>query len=470
MKEESLGRQLDQLPIGKWHWKIFFLIGFGLQINGFLNSSGSTILADLVDKGWSNNFFNALFSSGMMVGFFLGSIGGGILGDKIGRKKAYQLSLFIFALFSLLAGLAIDIYFLVFCRFAMGIGMGAGIVIGYASFTEFIPARVRGPWSAKISLLGNCSPLIAALVSYLVIPIFGWRMIFLIGSIASFIMLLLVNKFLDESPRWCIENNQKEKGEEILKKVIHETGVNQRFPPVANRETNNVSSVKEKKEKKPIPLKGFFKGDLGRRTLVATTVLIAMNISLYTITVWIPTIFVNSGIDIAKSLLMTTIMMVGAPLGVCASMFIMDIFPRKWLGVALILLLALLGYIYSLQTSEIMIVVIGAILIFILYIYNSFASAVYAPELWSTQTKMRGSGISNSIGRIVAILMPYLIAWLLTNFSITVVFIVLGILLSICALILAVFGIETRKKSVEEIAYSKSKKFSHELVEEIKTY
>lgn len=295
-------------------------------------------------------------------------------------------------------------------------------------------------------------------------------MIFLIGSIASFIMLLLVNKFLDESPRWCIENNQKEKGEEILKKVIHETGVNQRFPHVANRETNNVSSVKEKKEKKPIPLKDFFKGDLGRRTLVATTVLIAMNISLYTITVWIPTIFVNSGIDIAKSLLMTTIMMVGAPLGVFASMFIMDIFPRKWLGVALILLLALLGYIYSLQTSEIMIVVIGAILIFILYIYNSFASAVYAPELWSTQTKMRGSGISNSIGRIVAILMPYLIAWLLTNFSITVVFIVLGILLSICALILAVFGIETRKKSVEEIAYSKSKKFSHELVEEIKTY
>lgn len=33
--------KLDQLPISKWHWKTFFLIGFALQFNGFLNSSGN---------------------------------------------------------------------------------------------------------------------------------------------------------------------------------------------------------------------------------------------------------------------------------------------------------------------------------------------------------------------------------------------------------------------------------------------
>jgi putative MFS transporter len=49
-----------------------------------------------------------------------------------------------------------------------------------------------------------------------------------------------------------------------------------------------------------------------RRTLVAITVLVAMNFSLYTITVWIP-IFVNSGIDVTKSIFMTAIIMIGAP-------------------------------------------------------------------------------------------------------------------------------------------------------------
>jgi putative MFS transporter len=140
------------------------------------------------------------------------------------------------------------------------------------------------------------------------------------------------------------------------------------------------------------------------------------------------------------------------------------------LGVVLILLLSVLGYIYSLQRTEWRIVLIGGILIFILYIYNSFSSAVYAPELWPTETKMRGSGISNAIGRIVAICMPYLIAWLLTDFGVTAVFLVLGILLSLCALVLSVFGIETRGKSVEEIAIERENSidsFENDLIEEV---
>uniref|UniRef100_UPI0035BE60FB hypothetical protein n=1 Tax=Escherichia coli TaxID=562 RepID=UPI0035BE60FB len=61
-----------------------------------------------------------------------------------------------------------------------------------------------------------------------------------------------------------------------------------------------------------------------RRTLVAITVLIAMNISLYTITVWIPTIFVNSGIDVDKSILMTAVIMIGAPVGIFIAALIID--------------------------------------------------------------------------------------------------------------------------------------------------
>lgn len=204
--------------------------------------------------------------------------------------------------------------------------------------------------------------------------------------------------------------------------------------------------------------KEFFKGDLGIRTIVASTVLIAMNISLYTITVWIPTIFVNSGIEISKSLLMTTLIMAGAPLGVFVSTLIVDRFPRKWFGVTLIGMISILGYVYSIQTDENRIIVIGTVLVFVLYIFNSFSSAVYAPEIWPTKVKMRGSGIANSLGRIVAICTPYVIAWLLTNYGVQAVFLALGFALGLCALILARFGIETRKKSIEEIENTSLKK------------
>lgn len=138
------------------------------------------------------------------------------------------------------------------------------------------------------------------------------------------------------------------------------------------------------------------------------------------------------------------------------STLIMDKLPRKKLGSILIVLIATLGYIYANQTTETSILIIGTVMIMVLYIYNAFSSAVYAPEVWPTEQKMRGLGIANSIGRVTAILSPYLVAWLLTEFGVVAVFVVLGILLVSCALILAVFGIETRGKSCEEMAVEKA--------------
>lgn len=444
----QVGARIDRLPTSKWHLETFLLVGLGLQINGFLNSAGGPVTAELIGNGWSNNYLNAAFSSAMMIGFFIGSLFGGTLGDKVGRKKSYQISIAIFGVMSIIATFSPNMYILILCRALMGIGMGSGIVIGYASFTEFVPGKTRGVWSSRLSLIGNLSPVIATLGAYLIIPNLGWRIMFLVGGIASLIQLMFISKYLVESPRWCIENGKVEEAETLLTNIEKriEKEKNILLPTV---EIEEYEEIVERKSKES--LLSFFKGNLGTRTLIATTVLVAMNVSIYTITTWIPTIFVNNGIDITKSLLMTTLIMIGAPLGVYVSTLVIDLFPRKWLGVSLLLIIAALGYIYSMQSKEINIVIIGVTLTFFLYIYNSFASAVYAPEVWPTHIRLRGSGISNSIGRIVAIVTPYVIAWLLTEFNVTAVFIALGIVLGLCALILSIFGIETRKKSLEEI-------------------
>lgn len=196
----------------------------------------------------------------------------------------------------------------------------------------------------------------------------------------------------------------------------------------------------------------LFKGQMLRRTLVAITVLIAMNISLYTITVWIPTIFVNSGIDVTKSIFMTAIIMIGAPAGIFIAALIIDRFPRRLFGSSLLLIIALLGYVYSIQTEEWAILSYGLVMIFFLYMYVCFASAVYVPELWPTHLRLRGSGFVNAVGRIVAVFTPYGVAVLLTHYGSVTVFIVLGVTLVFCALILFCFGIETRKVSLEAIS------------------
>lgn len=76
--------------------------------------------------------------------------------------------------------------------------------------------------------------------------------------------------------------------------------------------------------------------------------------------------------------------------------------------------------------------------------YVCFASAVYVPELWPTHLRLRGSGFVNAVGRIVAVFTPYGVAILLTRYGSVTVFIVLGVMLVLCALILLFWHRDTQ--------------------------
>lgn len=445
---DHIGARMDRLPLSSFHYRIFAIIGLSLLITGFLSYSGNVVLAKLVSNGWSNNYLNAAFTSAMMLGYFIGSLLGGFIGDYIGRRKAFRINLLIVGFSATAASFSPDMYWLIFLRCLMGTGMGALIMVGYASFAEFIPPGIRGKWSARLSFVGNWSPMISAAIGVVVITFFSWRMMFLLGGLAMLIAWWLSGKYFIESPRWLAGKGKETDARQILQGI--EQGISKEKNITFTQVSSTIQSSHAAMESGSFWQ--LFRGNMLRRTLVAVTVLIGMNISLYTITVWIPTIFVNSGIDVTKSIFMTAIIMIGAPVGIFIAALVIDKFPRKWFGSILLLVVAVLGYFYSLQTEEWAILIIGLVLIFFLYMYVCFASAVYIPELWPTHMRLRGSGFVNAVGRIVAVFTPYGVAALLTHYGTCAVFSVLGVLLLCCALILFFFGIETRMVSLEEIS------------------
>ena len=93
IKNYEIGARLDRLPVSKWHRKLLWLIGLGLIIDGFDNYIGGVILAQLTKIGWSNDYYNAAFSSATLAGLFVGSLLAGFLGDKFGRKTTYQINI-----------------------------------------------------------------------------------------------------------------------------------------------------------------------------------------------------------------------------------------------------------------------------------------------------------------------------------------------------------------------------------------
>ena len=174
---DQIGARLDRLPLARFHYRIFGIISFSLLLTGFLSYSGNVVLAKLVSNGWSNNFLNAAFTSALMFGYFIGSLTGGFIGDYFGRRRAFRINLLIVGIAATGAAFVPDMYWLIFFRFLMGTGMGALIMVGYASFTEFIPATVRGKWSARLSFVGNWSPMLSAAIGVVVgfgMQAIGW--------------------------------------------------------------------------------------------------------------------------------------------------------------------------------------------------------------------------------------------------------------------------------------------------------
>lgn len=141
---DPIGARLDRLPLSRFHFRIFGIISFSLLITGFLSYSGNVVLAKLVNTGWSNNYLNAAFTSALMFGYFIGSLAGGFIGDYLGRRKAFRINLLIVGASACAATLVPNMYWLIFFRCLMGIGMGGANYGGLCLIYRI--HSTRGTW------------------------------------------------------------------------------------------------------------------------------------------------------------------------------------------------------------------------------------------------------------------------------------------------------------------------------------
>ena len=450
-KKLNCGARLDRLPDSKWHWGMWIVTSFALLVC-WSNAIGGLVLAQLKVIGWTNNSLSATFSSLTTAGMFFGALLGGIIGDKIGRRKSILLYEIIHIIAMLAAAVAPNMTFLIAVRFVQGFGLGALIMVLFAGFTEYMPARNRGTWSSRISFIGNWSYPVCSTIALIITPLLSanmnWRIQFVIPSGLSIIASIIAYFKFPESPRWLESQGRFEEAEKIMSDI--ETKVEQAtgkpLPPV--KDTGEIRT-------KPLSYSALLHGNLLKRVILGSFVLIAMNVVQYTLINWLPTIFLSQGIDIKQSVVLNTMSMFGAPFGIFIATLIMDKIPRKVMGIGLLLTIAVLGIIYSQQTSLTAITVIGFFLITFVYMYVCYASAVYVPEIWPTAAKLRGSGLANAVGRVSGIFCPYAVAALLDGVGAVGVFALLGGVSVIVAVIIGAIGIETRGESVEQIALGK---------------
>jgi putative MFS transporter len=431
------GARLDALPISWFHRRMLILIGAGLFLDGFELSLSGGVLSSLTRSGWSTMGLNAAFVTATFLGMTLGAWIAGIVGDRFGRKFAYQFNLMLFGIASIAAAFSPNMKVLICLRFAMGLGLAAEIVVGYAMLTEFVPAKHRGRMIATLAVITASSLFAATALGIWILPTFGWRYMFaIVGVCAVFVWMLRYS--MPESPRWLQANGRYREAEAILARLG--AAPSTQYVP----ESDAIAPAR-------ISMSVLFKPPVLARTLIGILLNVVVGVSVWGFINWLPIFFVQQGKSIASSLQWTLVMSIGPPLGAGLGALLADRVDRKPLIVTASLATAALGIAFPLVTSSFVLMGTGLCLFAGIYLLLSVGFALYVPELFKTDFRMRGTAVCSTAGRLATALSQFVIVALFAWAGLVAVVGLLVGLLIVQAIVFLFFGIETRNLSLEEI-------------------
>ena len=435
--------RLDRLPLGSFHRRVLRLVGLGMFFNSFDNSMMAGVLAALVAGGMSTMALNATFISVTFLGLTIGAATAGLLGDRLGRRFAYQFNLLIFGGASLVASVAPSMDWLVVIRCIMGIGLGAEFVVGYGMISEFVPPRSRGRYTALLNLISSSGVFAVSLTGFAVIPWLGWRAMFVIGGVGA-LWVWWLRRSLPESPRWLEAVGRSDEADGVLRRIEHEVAPDGVLPPPV--------VVLVPSSPRHVPISVLFSRPVVRRTLLAMAVNVTCLVGSSSFTAWIPSFFVRQGFSVTRSLGFTAAMTAGTLAGPALAVLLADRIGRRR-GIMLGGIgCAVIGSVYPFLIMPVPIMLCGFLLVSSMSLFLALGLGGYTPELFPTAYRFRGSGIAQMTGRAALIATPYAVVPLFNTYGIAGVVGTIAAMYLTLVVIIALAGIETNQRSLESLA------------------
>jgi putative MFS transporter len=400
------------------------------------------VLAATISSKFSTGPQNLQFISLTFVGMTIGAFITGFIGDWKGRRFTYQINLLIFGLASLAAAFAQDMTQLIVCRFVQGLGLGAEIVVGYSTLTEFVPPKTRGRWLSLMVFLVVAGFPATSLLGYLIVPSWGWRPLFAIAGVGALIVWYL-RKALPESPRWLEAQGRTQEAEALMQAIEKEAATAGPLPvPVAAMLTRQLGAA------------DMFKPPILQRLLVGSWALITINTLIFGFVIFLPQFFLRQGLTIASSLGYTVVLAGGSLVGCALGAFTSDAFGRRWSIIGASVAVIVLGWIYAgfnAAADPVMVLSVGFFLIVAIYVQTALLFGVYTPELFPTEIRLRANGICNTLGRAATVVSPFIVGALMTAYQLPgVIGLMIGLLV-VQIIVVWAWGVEPAKRPLEEL-------------------
>ena len=157
-------------------------------------------------------------TSWVTLGALLGSLAGGELGDRIGRKRTVLIAGALFTLGAIVQWLAPDTPVLVAGRLIIGLGVGVAAVSAPLYAAELAPAHLRGRFVSGYQLAITVGIFLAYLVDGWLSGRSSWRVMLGAAAVPG-LALFLVALVAPESPRWLVMMHRRADAATEMRKI-----------------------------------------------------------------------------------------------------------------------------------------------------------------------------------------------------------------------------------------------------------
>ncbi len=344
-----------------------------------------------------------LVSSGL-VGFLFGAMGHGMVADRYGRRNTLLAGLWIVNVMTLLTAMfASD--FASFCglRFLTGLGLGVLLPLGTTYINELAPQRISNSFSLwGVSFGWSLGGVFAGLVGVFLTPTYGWQILYFAGTM-SIPLTLVVHAMLPESPKFLAARGRVEELRALMsrlrpeRRAVYENAVFRTTEHTVSQ--NTIAALLAPRYRR-----------------VSLTIWLTAFLTLFAIfglTGWIPTVMIKRGETFAASFGFGALLQAMSFFGGLALATLADrgfaATPRllgTWWGIGGLAVGALVfvnGHGFNIAVVSIAgFCVIGA-----QHVLNNFTANSY-----ETGLRASGVGMELGVGRVGAILGPYVIGLL----------------------------------------------------------
>jgi len=439
----SVGARLDRLPMTAAHRMAFIALAFAYFFElGDLNTFAYAAPALIEQRGIAVSTV-ALITSASFGGMTIGALCGGKLANRIGRRRGFIYATLLYAGFSFLNAAAWDVASLAALRFITGIGLSAMTVIANTYISEFFPQRLRGRYMGFTMTIGLIGIPATAWVARLLVPLapWSWRLIFVWGALG--VVAAVIGRHMAESPRWLAVQGRGAEAEAVVERLeqlaLAQYGA---LPPPQAQPDEPIRP-------RP-PYAALLRPPHLGRVIVLSVISVTGTVGFYGFMSWVPTLLFERGFSVVRSLTFVSVISVCNPLGALLAADLMERFERKWFNAAASFTVVVCGLAYGFSSDPTWIMVFGALVVIGLQA-GATGSYIYASELFSTDVRSLGTGLTYGLGRLANVAGPFIVAWVYAGLGYEAVFAFVAACYVVRGLCYAIYGPRTTGRSLEEV-------------------